>query len=181
MMTNLTRRNAWDTPATSSSRGSMGLRRVPIADNVGNLLKWEDLDSWRTPADDFFFVNHFGQPEGLDESTWRVRIAGLIADRQSLSLADLKARPRREVDFTLECSGNNGPGLDFFIGGIGNARWAGASLASVLEEARVLDRATEVILYGADRGTLTIRRSDWGSSVPARRERVCPMPAAESI
>jgi DMSO/TMAO reductase YedYZ molybdopterin-dependent catalytic subunit len=129
----------------------------PIPDNVGNLLKWEALDSWLTPANNFFFVNHYGQPGGLDESTWRVGIAGLVAHPQSLTLADLKARKRREVDFTLECSGNTGTGLDFFIGGIGNARWAGAQLAPLLEEAGVLDQGTEVVFWGADSGTVTIR------------------------
>ena len=49
--------------------------------------------------------------------------AGLVAHRHSLRLADLKRRARQEVTFTLECSGNTG--LPFFIGGIGNARWAG--------------------------------------------------------
>ena len=75
---------------------------------AGNLLKWEELDSWLTPADNFFFVNHLRQPDGLDESTWRVGITGLVARPQSLTLADLKARARHEVDFTLECSGNHG-------------------------------------------------------------------------
>jgi DMSO/TMAO reductase YedYZ molybdopterin-dependent catalytic subunit len=129
----------------------------PIPDNVGNLLKWEALDSWLTPTNNFFFVNHYGQPGGLDESTWRVGIAGLVAHPQSLTLADLKARQRREVDFTLECSGNTGTGLDFFIGGIGNARWGGAQLAPLLEEAGVLEQGTEVVFWGADSGTVTIR------------------------
>jgi DMSO/TMAO reductase YedYZ molybdopterin-dependent catalytic subunit len=129
----------------------------PIPDNVGNLLVWEDLDSWRTPANNFFFVNHYGQPAGLDESTWRVGIEGLVRHPQSLKLSEIKARPRHEVDFTLECSGNNGTGLDFFIGGIGNARWGGARLAPLLEEARVEDEGSEVVFWGADRGTVTIR------------------------
>jgi DMSO/TMAO reductase YedYZ molybdopterin-dependent catalytic subunit len=129
----------------------------PVPNNVGNLLKWEELDSWLTPADNFFFVRHFGQPDGLDEAMWRVGITGLVAHPQSLTLADIKARPRREVDFTLECSGNTGTGLDFFIGAIGNARWAGTPLAPLLEEAGVLEHATEVIFWGIDRGTVTIR------------------------
>jgi DMSO/TMAO reductase YedYZ molybdopterin-dependent catalytic subunit len=129
----------------------------PIPDNVGNLLQWEALDSWLTPANNFFFVNHYGQPDGLDESTWRVEIGGLVAHPQSLTLADLKARERREVYFTLECSGNTGTGLDFFIGGIGNAHWGGAQLATLLEEAGVLDQGTEVVFWGKDRGTVTIR------------------------
>ena len=130
----------------------------PIPANVGNLLKWEALDSWLTPTDNFFFVNHYGQPDGLDESPrggWTS--AGLVAHPQSLTLADLKARERHEVDFTLECSGNTGTGLDFFIGGIGNARWGGAQLAPLLEEAGVLEQGTEVVFWGEDSGTVTIR------------------------
>jgi DMSO/TMAO reductase YedYZ molybdopterin-dependent catalytic subunit len=129
----------------------------PFPDNLKNLLKWEELDSWLTPTDKFFSFNHFGQPTSLNEATWRVDIAGLVARPQSLRLADLKARPRHEVDFTLECSGNNGTGLDFVIGAIGNARWAGARLASLLEEAGVLEQGTEVVFWGADSATLTIR------------------------
>ena len=75
---------------------------------VGNLLVWETLDSWLTPPSNFFYVRHYGQPEGLDESSWHVNIEGLLARPQSLTVADLKARERREVDFTLECSGDDG-------------------------------------------------------------------------
>lgn len=129
----------------------------PIPDNAGKLLIWEAVDSWYTPADDFFFVNHYGQPGGLDEATWRVGIDGLVEHPQSLSVADIKARPRREVDFTLECSGNTGTSLDFFIGGVGNARWGGARLAPLLEQAGLRNTASEVIFWGADSGTVTIR------------------------
>jgi DMSO/TMAO reductase YedYZ molybdopterin-dependent catalytic subunit len=129
----------------------------PIPNNVGNLLVWEELDSFRTPSDNFFFVNHYTIPDGLDESTWRIGIEGLVRHRQSLTLADLKSRARQEVDFTLECSGNHGTGLDFAIGAVGNARWGGARLAPLLLESGVLDEASEVVFWGADRGTVTIR------------------------
>ena len=72
-----------------------------------------------------------------------------------MTLAELKDRPRREVDFTLERSGNTG--LDFFIGGIGNARWAGTPLAPLLRHADVLRDGNEVVFWGADRGEVTIR------------------------
>jgi DMSO/TMAO reductase YedYZ molybdopterin-dependent catalytic subunit len=72
-----------------------------------------------------------------------------------LTLADLMARPRREVDFTIECSGNTG--LPFFIGGVGNARWAGTPLAPVLKRAGVLEQGIEVVFWGADSGKVTIR------------------------
>lgn len=124
--------------------------------DIGNLLKWESLDTHITPANNFFFVSHYGQPTGLNEATWRVGIEGLVARPRSLTMNDLKARERHEVDFTLECSGNTS-GAAFFIGGIGNARWGGARLADVLEQAGVLDEATEVIFWGSDRGLVTIR------------------------
>jgi len=122
---------------------------------VGNLLVWEALDSTITPASDFFYVRHYGQPEGLDDSTWHVNIEGLVARPQSLTIADLQARERREVDFTLECSGNNG--FPWLIGAVGNARWGGTPLAPILEEAGVLEQGIEVVFYGIDRGTVTIR------------------------
>jgi DMSO/TMAO reductase YedYZ molybdopterin-dependent catalytic subunit len=120
-----------------------------------NDLKWEALDSWLTPAHNFFVVDHYGPPQDLDESRWRVEITGLVARPLSLTLADLKARARREVDFTLECSGNHG--FPFVIGAIGNARWAGTPLAQLLEEAGVLQQGTEVVFWGADSGKVTIR------------------------
>ena len=70
-------------------------------------------------------------------------------------MADLKARERHEVEFTLECSGNTS--ADFFIGGIGNARWAGARLAPLLESADIVDEGREVVFWGADSGQETIR------------------------
>jgi DMSO/TMAO reductase YedYZ molybdopterin-dependent catalytic subunit len=121
------------------------------------LLRWEELNSWRTPTRDFFFVNHFGQPSGLNEDTWRVEIGGLVARPRSLTIADIKAREPHEVDFTLECSGNNiVPGV-FLQGAIGNARWTGARLAPLLEQADILEEGSEVIFWGSDRGPMTIR------------------------
>jgi DMSO/TMAO reductase YedYZ molybdopterin-dependent catalytic subunit len=75
----------------------------------------------------------------------------------SLTLDDIKARPRREVDFTLECSGNNGTGLAFATGSVGNARWAGTPLAPLLRRAGLLKKAAEVVFYGVDRGTIVVR------------------------
>jgi DMSO/TMAO reductase YedYZ molybdopterin-dependent catalytic subunit len=120
-----------------------------------NLLEWEDLDSWLTPADGFFVVNHYDE-QRLSASDWRLRVDGLVNRPLTLDLADLtERRPRREVDFTLECSGNTG--LPFFIGGIGNARWAGAPVSSVLKRWNIAEGGTEVVFWGADEGQVTIR------------------------
>jgi DMSO/TMAO reductase YedYZ molybdopterin-dependent catalytic subunit len=111
--------------------------------------RWEQLESWQTPTDQFFVIKHFNQPE-LDEGDWRLEISGLVERPMTLTLDDLKARERQEVTFTIECSGNTG--LPFFNGGIGNATWAGTSLAALLDEAGVLEDGIEVVFWGADAG-----------------------------
>jgi DMSO/TMAO reductase YedYZ molybdopterin-dependent catalytic subunit len=63
--------------------------------------------------------------------------------------------PRRESYFTLECAGNQG--FDWFQGGIGNAKWAGASLAPFLEKAGIRQGAREVVFFGADSGEEEVR------------------------
>ena len=126
----------------------------PVPNVIVRQLEWEQLDSWLTPADQFFVINHYGQPD-ISEEGWRLGVAGLVSQPQSLTLADLKSRARREVEFTMECSGNTG--LPFFIGGVGNARWAGTPLAPLLERAGVLEQGVEVVFWGADSGEVTIR------------------------
>jgi DMSO/TMAO reductase YedYZ molybdopterin-dependent catalytic subunit len=124
------------------------------AANLDHQLVWDELDSWITPAQEFYIVNHYGTP-AIDAASWRLDVAGLVARPASLTLDDLKAREHREVEFTLECSGSTG--LPFFTGGIGNARWGGTPLAALLDDAGVLDPGTEVVFWGADAGEVTIR------------------------
>ena len=126
----------------------------PAPEAIGKLLDWEALESWLTPADNFFTINHYGQPV-IDAETWRLGIGGLVARPQSLSLPYLRARPRREVTFALECSGNSS--APWFIGAVGNARWTGAQLAPLLERAGISKQGSEVVFWGTDKGPVTIR------------------------
>jgi DMSO/TMAO reductase YedYZ molybdopterin-dependent catalytic subunit len=126
----------------------------PAPEAVRSLLQWEQLDSWITPNDEFFAVNHYNWPV-LDGQAWTLEVGGSVERPLIFTLDELRARPRREVDFTLECSGNHG--FDWFIGGIGTARWAGTPLAAILEEAKVLDDGREVVFFGADEGEEEVR------------------------
>lgn len=74
---------------------------------VQNLPKWEDLSTWLTPNEQFFSVAHYNRPV-IDEKSWALEIGGSVARPLRLALDDIKARPRREVVFTMECSGNHG-------------------------------------------------------------------------
>ena len=126
----------------------------PAPDAVRNLLRWQELDSWITPNEEFFAVNHYNWP-AVDAQGWTLEVGGAVERPLTLTLEELQARPRRELVFTLECSGNHG--FPWFIGGIGTARWAGTPLAPILEEAGVLDDGREVIFFGADQGEEEVR------------------------
>ncbi|HET8631225.1 MAG TPA: sulfite oxidase, partial [Thermomicrobiales bacterium] len=117
-------------------------------------LAWEELGSYLTPNDQFFVVHHFAVPD-IAARDWRLEIGGLVERPRGFTLADLKALPRREITFTIECSGNNG--FPDFVGAVGTATWAGTPLAPLLQEARIADRARDVVFWGADTGTETVR------------------------
>jgi DMSO/TMAO reductase YedYZ molybdopterin-dependent catalytic subunit len=126
----------------------------PARNVVGHPLVWEELDSRLTPNAEFFTVKHYDEP-ALSATGYRLDVTGLVDRPARHSLRELRSRPRRTVEYTLECSGNTGP--PFFIGGIGNARWTGTPLHAVLRQARPAADGTEVVFWGADRGPVTIR------------------------
>jgi DMSO/TMAO reductase YedYZ molybdopterin-dependent catalytic subunit len=126
----------------------------PAPDAVRNLLEWEELDSWVIPNDEFFAVNHYDWPV-IDAKAWTLEVGGSVGRPLAFTLGELQGRPRQEVPFTLECSGNHG--FPWFIGGIGTARWAGTPLAPILEQAQVLDEGREVVFFGADEGGEEVR------------------------
>lgn len=129
----------------------------PAQSVIGHQLVWEELDSWITPNDEFFTIIHFGTP-AIDMQTWRLDVAGLVNQPMSLTLDQVKARPRQEVTFTIECSGNHG--RPFTGGLVGNATWAGTPLAPLLQEAGIRDSGKEIVFYGHDIGTQKVRDMD---------------------
>jgi DMSO/TMAO reductase YedYZ molybdopterin-dependent catalytic subunit len=126
----------------------------PAQSVIKNLTSWESLDTWITPNDKFFGIGHYEWPK-IDPAKWKLEVVGNVETPLSLTLEDLKARPRQSVTYTLECSGNNG--LPFFTSGIGNAEWGGTPLADVLKKAQIGDKGIEVVFFGADQGTEVLR------------------------
>ena len=127
----------------------------PSGGVVVNLQPWETLIAGQTPTEKFFQVAHYNKPV-IDEKAWTLEVTGSVRRPLTLSLADLKARPPQEVVFTLECAGNHG--FPWFTSGIGTASWRGAGLASLLKEAGLQDRATEIVFYGTDAGEEEVRQ-----------------------
>jgi len=79
----------------------------PVPEAIIRQLEWEQLDSWITPADQFFVIKHYNEPS-LTAADYSLEVSGLVENPLTLSLAQLKARERQEVTFTMECLGNTG-------------------------------------------------------------------------
>ncbi len=119
-----------------------------------NRLDWETLEDWLTPQDQVFSVQHYGTPE-FDYSSYRLEIGGLVDKPQSLTLDDLKARPRKDVLMTLECSGNGSS--KGFMNAVYNSRWVGTPLAPLLQECGIQPETIEVVFFGKDMNEETLR------------------------
>src|SRR5437764_4127983 len=80
---------------------------IPFLDvqPAGQMLRWEQMTNWITPTDQIFSVSHYGTPE-MDINKWNLEVSGLVKNPNTLSLSDIKARRRKTVTATLECSGN---------------------------------------------------------------------------
>ena len=118
---------------------------TPAADR--RLLDVRTITGPITPADRFFTTQHYGHPE-IDPAAFRLKVTGLVDRPQSLSLADLQKLGRTELVAGFECSGNRRP----LQGLIGNGRWTGVALRSVLDRAGVKAAAREFVFFGADKG-----------------------------
>lgn len=111
-----------------------------------------------TPTGLHYLLVHFDIPE-VDPDSWRLEIDGLVSQRLSLSLDDLKARPAVSLPVTLECAGNGRARLEprpisqpWVEEAIGTAAWTGVPLADLLQEAGIQPGAVDVVFTGVDRG-----------------------------
>ena len=111
-----------------------------------------------TPAGLHYLLIHYDVPV-VDTASWRLELGGLVEQPLSLSLDDLRARPRAEHAVTLECAGNGRARLTprpvsqpWLHEAVGTAVWGGTPLAGVLEEAGLEPDAVEVLFTGLDRG-----------------------------
>ena len=114
-------------------------------------IRWNDPQPWITPTEHIFTVGHYTRPNEIDPASYRLELSGRFDKPVSLTLEQIKARPRKELTATIECSGN-GAGKNF-MGAIGNATWVGTPLAPLLKECGLQPSAVEVAFYGVDTGT----------------------------
>ena len=120
-----------------------------------NRLDWENLDTWLTPQDQVFNVQHYGIPE-FEPKDFRLEITGMVERPRTFTMEDLRALPGRDQLMTLECSGNGAS--TGFMNAVYNSKWTGTSLAPILEACGVKPGAKEVVFFGKDHKEETLRK-----------------------
>jgi len=153
----------WPLPALAAGEELVPFTDVPESFNPGpaepgktHIQDTRAISSFYTPNDDFYIVQHYGQPD-LDLADYRLQITGLVDKPMVLTLDEIKARSRVELDAAFECGGNS---KRILYGLVGNAQWAGISLSALLRECGVQSEGKEVVFFGADEGTEKIRQKE---------------------
>ena len=147
-------------PFTDVPDAFTGLRGMEVEEFAGQNLGAQDLrklTEWITPVEDFFSVAHYGYNQ-LDAATYRLRLTGLVERSLSLSLDELRTRPRVERTTVFECGGN---GRGRFHGMVGNATWTGTELIPLLEASSPADDGKEIHFWAADSGMEEIRGNEY--------------------
>jgi DMSO/TMAO reductase YedYZ molybdopterin-dependent catalytic subunit len=160
----------------------MGKESVPLRDgkmvrgeNPLNLeMPFEKLDGFITPTEAFYVRTHFPIPK-IDKNKWRLRVEGEVEKPFDLNYDELLKMESRTIPVTLECAGNNRvflepkvKGVQWGLGAVGTAQWTGVPLSILLTRAGIKSGAKEVILEGADGGTLEDPKSPPGELKFAR-------------
>jgi DMSO/TMAO reductase YedYZ molybdopterin-dependent catalytic subunit len=111
----------------------------------GANLKIPGLSSFITPNSNFYRVDTAIVLPEIEPASWQLRIHGMVRKELVLSFKDLIKRPLIEDYITLCCVSNP-------VGGpyIGNAKWLGASLRSLLQEAGIKAGASQLLATSSD-------------------------------
>jgi DMSO/TMAO reductase YedYZ molybdopterin-dependent catalytic subunit len=111
----------------------------------GTDLHIKGLSSFVTPNSAFYRVDTALILPQVAPQTWQLRIHGMVEREITLSYHDLLKRPLIEDWITLCCVSNPVAGPY-----IGNAKWLGASLASLLRAARPRAGADQLLCTSTD-------------------------------
>ncbi|WP_236796128.1 molybdopterin-dependent oxidoreductase [Amycolatopsis sp. GM8] len=134
--------------------GSANVRIPPPAEPApqppaGHEFPVAGLTPYRTSTKDFYRVDTDLVLPQVSPDEWTLRVHGMVDHELRLSFADILRRPLVERDLTLSCVSNE-------IGGpyVGNARWTGIPLASLLREAGARPGAEQLLSTAVDGMTI---------------------------
>ena len=112
---------------------------------AGTDLHIPGLSSFITPSSTFYRVDTAIVLPEVDPQKWQLHIHGMVDREITISFAELLRKPLIEHYVTLTCVSNPVAGPY-----IGNAKWLGASLASIIREARPQAGATQLLCTSVD-------------------------------
>jgi DMSO/TMAO reductase YedYZ molybdopterin-dependent catalytic subunit len=145
------------TPPPPPTDGPLTFEELQLAlRNKGMPLEALRYDT--TPVGLHYLLVHFDIP-AIEPQEWRLQLGGNVARPRSLTLEDLRQRPRVTMPVTLECAGNGRARLQprpisqpWLVDAVGTAEWTGTPLAAVLAEAGIAPGSVELVFTGADHG-----------------------------
>jgi len=112
-----------------------------------------------TPNEAFFVRWHLeGIPTSVDLRTFRLNVSGHVRQPLQLSVDELRSQfEPNSIVAVNQCSGNSRsffeprvPGGQWKHGAVGNAKWTGVSVKSILDRAQVKSGAVDVAFNGLD-------------------------------
>ncbi len=112
---------------------------------VGADLKIPGLSPFITPNSQFYRVDTAIVLPEIPPTSWRLRLHGMVEKELTLTFGDLIKRPLTEDYITLTCVSNPVAGPY-----VGNAKWLGASLGSLLREAGIRPGASQLLCTSTD-------------------------------
>lgn len=149
--------------APATALGTRSPFETPARRAIGGALSFtplQDLHGTITPADLHFERHHAGIPL-IDPSRYELLIHGMVERPMKFSLAELKRFPATTRICFIECSGNmplRGSAKTTPQGVAGltsQSEWTGVSLATLLREVGVRDKASWFLAEGSDAAVMT--------------------------
>jgi DMSO/TMAO reductase YedYZ molybdopterin-dependent catalytic subunit len=123
-------------------------------------MPFHTLPDWKVPTERFYVRSHFAAPR-VNPGRYELSVEGHVEKPFTLTIDELKALPATTRPLTLECAGNSrvflvppARGVQWSNGAVGNADWTGVPLSTLLERAKPKAGAIDVVLVGADSGTI---------------------------
>ncbi|HLH41313.1 MAG TPA: molybdopterin-dependent oxidoreductase [Bryobacteraceae bacterium] len=145
----------WTMPALADDEADMQFTDIPKNFKPGNnpgsetrVFDIRKIDGPFVPKDQFFALQHMGQPE-VDGASYRLKLTGMVSKAAEFSLDDLKKMHPVELAAGYECSGNSPRSVE---GLCSCGLFKGVRLRDLLKQAGVGAKAREVVFFGADRG-----------------------------
>src|SRR5216117_1354929 len=137
-------------------------------------MPFSALDQFITPIKSFYVRTHFPIP-AINKDAWWLHVEGEVEKPFAINYEQLLELKSATIPVTLECAGNNRSflepkvkGVQWGLGAVGTAEWTVVPLSILLDRATLKPNACEVVLEGADGGTLEEPKSPPGELTFAR-------------